>query len=68
MHPEDSANGSEAQSSKVWLLSMFFEGMILSSAHFLKGSTVGLATLALGASILTKEDVVWMITVRTLHC
>ena len=67
MHSENSANGSETQFFEVQLLSLFFEGGLLAPAHCLKGSTAGLATVALGASILTKEDIVWMITMRTLH-
>ena len=51
MHHEDSTNGGPVSVPE------FFEVR----------SVPGLATVALGASILTKEAAVWMITVLTLY-
>ena len=66
MHPKDSGNGSESPSFEVLHLSLFLESGVLPSAKS-KGSSTSLAAVALASSILAKEDVVWISTVRALH-
>ena len=68
MDAENPVDGSHPHPFETELTGLLLEGWIFASSYCLKDPSAGLATVALGASILTKEDVVWMTTVRTLHC